>query len=197
MAQALLDRHGGAAHMAKVERRGRPQQLSDRRHQALRVVGGLGRLERDPAQLGRQRRRAVAVAVLGGEPIVQVLRGAAIAVVLEQAREQLVGRLAGVEIEPLLLVAREHQPRLELEQRSDQHEELGGGFQVQLTRALQVLDVGEHDVREVDLEQVDLLPEDQRQEQVEGSVEDLEIEVERGDRHAVRLDPPSDVDVYR
>ena len=117
--------------------------------------------------------------------------------VLEQTREQLVGRLAGVEIEPLLLLAREHQPRLELEQRSDQHEELGGGFQVQLTRALQMLDVGEHDVREVDLEQVDLLPENQRQEEVEGSVEDLEIEVERGDRHAVRLDPPSDVDVYR
>ena len=48
-------------------------------------------------------------------------------------------------------------------------------------RALEVLDVGEHDLGEVDLEQVDLLLQHERQEQVERPVEDLEVEVERGD----------------
>jgi hypothetical protein len=49
-----------------------------------------------------------------------------------------------------------------------------------------VLHVGEHDLGEVDLQEVDLLLQDQRQEQVERPVEDLEIEVERGDGHRRR-----------
>ena len=101
--------------------------------------------------------------------------------VLEHPREQLLGRLARLEVEALLLVRGQHQPRLELEQRGDQDEELGGGLEVELAGALEVLDVGEHDLGEVDLEQVDLLPQHERQEQVEGPVEDLEVEVERGD----------------
>jgi hypothetical protein len=46
-----------------------------------------------------------------------------------------------------------------------------------------VLDVRQHNLRQVDLEQVDLLLQHQRQEQVERPVEDLEVEVERGDGH--------------
>ena len=119
--------------------------------------------------------------MLGREPLAQVLRGAAVAVVLEHAREQLLGGLLRLEVDALLVLARQHQPRLQLEQGRDQHEELGGGLEIELAGALEVLDVGEHDLGQVDLEQVDLLPQDQRQQQVEGTVEDLEIEVERGD----------------
>ena len=86
-----------------------------------------------------------------------------------------------LDVEPLLVVRGQHQPRLQLEQRGDQDEELGGGLEVELTRALEVLDVGEHDLGEVDLEEVDLLLQHQRQEQVERPVEDLQVEVERGD----------------
>ena len=48
---------------------------------------------------------------------------------------------------------------------------------------LEMLDIGQHDLGQVDLEQVDLLLEDQRQEQVKGTVEDLEVEVERCEGH--------------
>ena len=57
------------------------------------LVGLAGRLERHPPQLRRQRRGAVAVALLGGEPLVQPLRRRAEAPVLEQPREQLLGGL--------------------------------------------------------------------------------------------------------
>ena len=129
---------------------------------------------------------AVAVAVLRLEPRAQVLGRLAVAVVLEHPREQLLRRLDGLEVEALLVIRGQHQPRLQLEQRRDQDQELGGGLEVELAGALEVLDVREHDLREVDLEQVDLLLQHQRQEQVEGPVEDLEVEVERGDGHRRR-----------
>jgi hypothetical protein len=42
-------------------------------------------------------------------------------------------------------------------------------------------EVGEDDLRELDLQQVDLLAEDERQEEVERPAEDLEVELELGD----------------
>ena len=117
--------------------------------------------------------------MLGLQPVAQVLGGAAVAVVLEHPREQLLGGLPRLEVEALLVLLGQHQPRLELEQRGDQHQELGGGLEVELARPLQVLDVGEHDLGEIDLEQVDLLPQHERQQQVERPVEDLQVEVER------------------
>ncbi len=41
-----------------------------------------------------------------------------------------------------------------------------------------MIDVGDHNIGQVDLEQVDLLPQDQRQKQVERAREHLEIELE-------------------
>src|SRR5205807_7516524 len=49
--------------------------------------------------------------------------------------------------------------------------------------SLQVLHVREHDLGQVHLEQVDLLPQHQREQEVERSLEDLEVEVERGGPH--------------
>ena len=46
-----------------------------------------------------------------------------------------------------------------------------------------MVEVGEHDVGERQLEQVDLFAQDERQQQVEGAAEDIEVEVERGEGH--------------
>ena len=181
MAKPLLHRHRRAAHVAQVERGRHHQQAAERLGQPGRVVRRLGHLDRDAAQLGRERRAAVAVAVLRLEPRAQVLGRLAVAVVLEHAGEQLLRRLHRLDVEALLLVRGQHQPRLQLEQRGDQDQELGGRLEVELTGPLEVLDVREHDLREVDLEQVDLLLQHERQEQVERPVEDLQVEVERGD----------------
>ena len=58
------------------------------------------------------------------------------------------------------LLAGQHQPRLQLQQRGDQHDELGRGLQVELAARLEVVEVGEHDVGELQLEQVDLFAQD-------------------------------------
>ena len=80
----------------------------------------------------------------------------------------------------------EHQPRLQLQQRRDQHDELGGGLEVELAALLEVVEVGEHDLGELQLEQVDLFAQHQRQQQVERPAEDVEVELERGEAHAHR-----------
>ena len=46
-----------------------------------------------------------------------------------------------------------------------------------------MVDVGEHHVGQLDLEQVDLLAQHEGEQQVEGALEDLQVEVERGDGH--------------
>ena len=109
----------------------------------------------------------------------QRLGRAAEAAVLEQPREQLLDRLLRLEVEALHLLARQHQARLQLQQRGDQDQELGRRLEVELAARLEALDVGEHDLGEVDLEQVDLLVQDQRDEQVERPLEDVEIEMNR------------------
>ncbi len=48
-----------------------------------------------------------------------------------------------------------------------------------------MVEVGEHDLGELQLEQVDLLAQDERQQQVEGAAEDVEVELQRGE-----LTPP-------
>ena len=113
-------------------------------------------------------------------------RRRAVAVRVEQPREQLLGRLAGVELDQLLLLAGQHQPRLQLEQRGDQDEELGRRLELELAALLEVVDVGDHDLGEVDLEQVDLLAQDQRQQQVERTREHVEVELEVADAHRAR-----------
>ena len=105
---------------------------------------------------------------------------------VEQPREQLVGRLAGVELDQLLLLARQHQPRLQLEQRRDQDQELGRRLEFELAPLLEMVDVGDHDLGEVDLEQIDLLAQDQRQQQVERTREHVEVELEVDDVHGRR-----------
>ena len=131
---------------------------------------------------GRKRRDAgqqrLPVLVRGA----QVRPGAAEARVLEQALHQLLGRLRGRELVELLdLLAREHQPRLELQQRRDEHEELRRRRQVELLPPLELVAVGEDHVGEVDFQQVELLTPEERERPVEWAGEDVEAELERAD----------------
>ena len=169
--------------MAQVERRRRAQQAAERLAEHGRVVGLLGLLERRAAQRGRQRRGAVERALLGLAARGQEAAGAAEARVGEHPLEQLLGRLGGRELVELLdLLARQHQARLELQQRGDQHEELRRGLEVELVAGLEVVEVGQHDVGQLDLEQVELLAQDQRQQQVERAREDVEVQLQACDR---------------
>src|SRR5207253_3764471 len=102
------------------------------------------------------------------EQLGEVRRGGPVAAGVEHPREQLLGCLLGLDVEQLLILAAQHQARLELEQRGDQHDELGGGFEVELAAAFQVVEVGEHHFGQLQLEQVDLFAQHQRQQQVEG-----------------------------
>lgn len=106
-----------------------------------------------------------------------------VAVGVEHPRDQLLERLLGGELDQVLLVARQHQARLQLEQCRDQDEELGRSFEVELATRLEYVEVPEHHVCEVDFEQVDLLTQDQREQQVERPGEDLQVELEVGDGH--------------
>ena len=59
-----------------------------------------------------------------------------------------------------------------------------------------MLDVGQHHLGEVDLEQVDLLLQDQGQQQVERALEDLEVEVEAGGARIADLGPAPGSDAH-
>src|SRR5207244_5692290 len=68
--------------------------------------------------------------------------------------------------------------RLQLQQRSDQDEELAAGFEVELAALREPLAERDHDPRDVDLGEVELLLQDQRQEQVERPLERVEVELQ-------------------
>ena len=165
--------------MAEVDRRRRAQQPAERRAQHRRVVGLLGRGQRRAAQRLRQRRRAVQEALPVVVAVRQVPARTAEARVLQHPLQQLLGRLGGRELVELgQLLARQHQPRLELQQRRDQHQELRRGLQVQQLGGLEVVQVGDDDVGQLDLEQVDVLAQDQREQQVERPREHVEVQLQ-------------------
>ncbi len=183
MRQPLGDGDRRDGDVPEVEQRRHAQQPAERRAEAARVVDGAGLGELRAPQRRRQRRAAVAHAVLAGQARGQVVGGAAVAARLEHPRQQLLGGLAGLEIQQLLVVARQHEPRLELQQRGDQHEELRRDLEIELAARREVVEVGDDDLRELHLEQVDLLAQDERQQQVKRPGEDLEIELEGGSGH--------------
>ena len=156
---------------------------AERGPEAGGVVGGGEVVVAHAAKLGRQRGAAIAVALLPGQARGQVLGRLAVAARLEQPRQQLLGRLAGVEVGQRVVLARKHEPRLELEQRGDEDEELGRDLEVELAARLEVIEVADDDVGQLDLEQVDLLAENEREQQVERAAEDLEVQLELGDGH--------------
>src|ERR1022692_3465912 len=132
----------------------------------------------------RQRRAAKTHALLAIEQLEQVSRGRTVATCLEHPLQQLLGRFARLDVEQLLAVLGKHQTRLQFEQRRDQDDELGRGLQVQLAATLQIVEVGKHHVGELQVEQIDLLAQHKREQQVEGTAKYLQIELERRERHA-------------
>ena len=113
--------------------------------------------------------------LLRAQTAAEVLRDASIPVGVEQAREQLLGRLAGIKLDRIHLLAGQHQARLEFEQGGDEDEELSREVEVELASALEMIDIGDDDVGEVDLEQIDLLAQDERQQQIERTREDVKV----------------------
>ena len=161
------------------------QQRAERGAEDVGVVGLLGARCGHLAELGRQRRGAVQEADTVRVALGQVRARAAEADVLQHPLHQFLGRLGGRQLVELLdLLAGEHQPRLELQQRRDQHEELRRGLQIELVERLEMVQVGDDDLGEIDLEQVELLPQDQREQQVKGTREDVEVQLQLGDAHA-------------
>ena len=55
-----------------------------------------------------------------------------------------------------------------------------------------MVDVGDDDLAELQLEQADLLAQDDREEEVEGTGEDVEVQIQIGNRHRVSLEAPLD-----
>ncbi len=176
-AQAPLQRDG-RADVADVDFGRLGQQIAEGGAERFGVIDGGRGLDRDPPQLRRQRRRAVEVAALGLEAVGQHLGRVAVAPVLEHPREQLLDRLLGFQVIELFLGAGQHQPRLQLQQGGDQDEELGRHLQLQLALALEVLDVGDDDLAQLQVEEADLLAQDDRHQQVERPGEDVEVEIE-------------------
>ena len=113
--------------------------------------------------------------------------GVAVAAIFEHPREQLLGRLLGLQLLLVGLLLRQQEARLQLQEGRDQDEELGGRLEVQLVALLEVLDVGDHHLAQLDLREVHALPQHHRHEQVERPREDVELEVEVGYRHGRQL----------
>ena len=70
--------------------------------------------------------------------------------------------LLGPQLQPFLLGLWQKKPGLQLQEGRDQDEELGGRLEIELAGLLEVVDVSDHDFGQLHLEQVHLLPQDQR-----------------------------------
>ena len=151
----MQHRLGQARGLLVDERRGRPGRRIRRRATCGRRAG--------------RRRRA-----LPGEP----LRGALEALVLGEALGQLLGRALGVELLLVLGLGIDEQARLQLAERRDEHEELRERLEIDLVGALELREVGQHDVDDRHLDELELLAQDEREQQVERPRERVEVEVE-------------------
>ena len=107
-----------------------------------------------------------------------------VALRLEHPRQQLLGRLARIEVEQVLVLGGQHQPRFELQQRGDEDEELRCDLEVEFAACFQDVHVRQDDVGQLDFQQVDLLTEDERQKEIEGAAEDFQVELELGEGRA-------------
>ena len=135
--------------------------------------------------LRRERRRPEpeeAVA-LGLEPLAQPAGGLLHPPVLGEPPRELLGRRLRLELGELGRLLGEEAARLQLEQRRDQDEELAARLEVELLALGEPLEEREHDPGHVDLPQLELVLQDERQQQVERAFERVEIELELPDDH--------------
>ena len=156
------------------------------REQPQRTGERLGILRRERRlDLRRERRRAEAeeAVALVGQPVAQPAGGLLGAPVLGEPARELLRGLLGVELGELGFLVREERPRLQLEQRRDEDEELAARLEVELLLLGEPLEERDDDAREVDVPQVELLLEDEREQQVERPLERVEVELELPDDH--------------
>src|SRR5262249_28457528 len=162
-------------HVPEREHRRLRRQEAQRRAQARRL------LRREVPLDGRRQRR-------GAEPeeplrlALQPLREPRGSVLHPSIGGEPPGKLLGsffrLELRELERLLREEAASLELEQRSDQDEELPARGQVEAGPVLQPLAEREHDLRDIDLRKLELLAEHQRQQQVERPLEGVEVKLE-------------------
>jgi hypothetical protein len=152
------------------------QQLGERRRQVpdadlaefeVVLVGLLGEVRRL-----RQHQRRLARAAVGAR--IELAREVAVALVLQQAADQVVAR-----IELLLQLDRlvgQQLARLDLHQRARHHEEVADVVQVERAQHREVLEVVVEDARDADLVDVELRLPHEVQQQVHGAREDRELD---------------------
>ena len=152
-------------------------------------AGSCGASRRSALRGERRRAEAEEALALAREPLAQPGRGLLHAPVLGEPPGELLGRLLRLELVELGALLGEQVPRLDLEQRRDEHEELAARVEVELVARRQVLDERDDDRRDVDLGRLELILEDQREEQVERALERVEVQLEIANRrrHAATL----------
>ena len=189
MVEEALHRHQRPAHGRHVDVRGRHQQPVDGRGQLPRVLAELDHHRLRPWRQGRGAqaehagRAGRAVAQPGGRALE--------AAVLDQPLEQLgLGLLRRQVV--LLGLAGEQQAHLDLQQRRHQHQKLAGRLQVELALLVRALDVGDHDLGDRHVGQLDLLAQHQRQQQVERPLEHVQVQLKIGQDHRRILGSRSD-----
>ena len=146
--------------------------------------GSCGASRRSDARRERRGPEPEEAVALGLQPLGQPGRGLLRAPVLGEPARQLLGRLLGLELRQLGLLVREEPARLQLQQRRDEHEELAARLEVELVPLGEPLDEREHDPGHVDLGEVELLLQHERQEQVERALEGVEVQLELAHDHA-------------
>src|SRR5205085_6834466 len=102
---------------------------------------------------------------------------------------QLLGRGLGLQLEQLGGLLREEAASLELQEGRDEDEELAARLEVELLVLREPLEEREHDAGDVDLPQVELVLEDERQQQVEGAFEGVEVELQLPHYHRAITGP--------
>ncbi len=149
-----------------------------------------------PLGLGCKRRRpdpeeALTLIV---EPVTQPDGCLLHAPVLGEAPRELLGGLLRLELGELCLLVGEQVPGLQLEQCRDQDEELAAGIEIELLALGEPLDEGDHDSGHVDLGRLDRVLEQERQEEVERTLESVEVQLQIADGagHVLTLTTPSD-----
>ena len=115
---------------------------------------------------------------VGGEPLPQPRGRLLHAPILLQPARELLRRLLGLELGQLGGFVREQVPCLQLEQRRHEHEKLAARLEIELVALEQPFDERHDDPRDVHVREVQLLAQDQRQQQVEGACEGVQVQLE-------------------
>ena len=154
----------------------------------LRILGGEPPLRDRRERRGAEPEEPIA---LRCEPLREPAGRLLHAPVLGEPPRKLLGGFLGLEVGELRSLVLEESPRLELEQRGDENEELAAGVEVERLPLREPLDEAHDDAGDVHVGQVDFLLQDERQQQVEGAFEGVEVQLELAHDHGADPSGPS------